>query len=171
MLRQLVFHDFSNRPSKSRLITISAFAAACVAMFVIPWIFPRTQPVVGESYALGFNNRLAVIGLCLVIVAAALARLFSASAADDARETLAWFAGDGWQAIRRTTKLELAILGLFCFFMTQFILWWDGMLVIPYWGGSGLLPFSDRPRSPGSPTICGLSSQLRSVDALRAVVA
>jgi hypothetical protein len=134
MLRQIVFHDFSNRPSASRLITISAFAAACVAMFVIPWIFPRTQPVLGESYALGFNNRLAVIGLCLVIVAAAFARLFSASAADDARETLAWFAGDGWQAIRRTTKLELAILGLFCFFMTQFILWWDGMLVIPYWG-------------------------------------
>jgi hypothetical protein len=126
--------DFLTRLSVSRLIAISAFASACVAMFVIPWFFPRAQPVLGESYALGFNNRLAVVGLCVVIVAAAMARWFSPSAAEDARETLAWFARDGWQAIRTASKLEYAILGLFCFFMTQFILWWDSMLVIPYWG-------------------------------------
>jgi len=128
--------DFPTRLSVSRLITISAFASACVAMFVIPWFFPRAQPVLGESYALGFNNRLAVVGLCVVIVAAAMARWFSPTATEDARETLAWFARDGWQAIRSASKLEYAILGLFCFFMTQFILWWDSMLVIPYWGES-----------------------------------
>jgi hypothetical protein len=109
MIRLKPSHALSTRPGASRLITISAFAAACVAMFVIPWFFPRNQPVLGESYALGFNNRLAVVGLCVVIIAAAMARWFSPTAAEDARETLAWFAGDGWQAIRSASKLEYAI--------------------------------------------------------------
>lgn len=134
MFRLKRLSDLSAGSGLSRIISIVAFAAACMAMFVIPWFFPRTQPVLGESYALGFNNRLAVVGLCVVIIAAAVARLFCPNVAEDARKTLGWFANDGWQALFNASKLEYVILGLFCFFMTQFILWWDGILVIPYWG-------------------------------------
>ena len=121
-------------PGRSRPIGVWAFAAACVAMFAVPWYFPRTGPILGESYALGFNNRLAVVGVAAVIIAAAVARVLAPEAADEARETLAWFADDGWAAARHASRLEYALLGGFCLLMAQFILWWDRMLVIPYWG-------------------------------------
>ena len=59
MFRLKRLSDLSAGSGLSRIISTVAFAAACMAMFVIPWFFPRTQPVLGESYALGFNNRLA----------------------------------------------------------------------------------------------------------------
>jgi len=121
-------------PGWSLPIALWSFAAACAAMFFVPWYFPRTEPVLGESYALGFNNRLAVVGLCAVIIAAAVARIRAPGATDESRETLAWFADDGWAAARHASRLQYVLLGGFCLLMTQFILWWDRMLVIPYWG-------------------------------------
>ena len=115
-------------------ILLTAIVAASIAVFFVPWFFPRTEPVAGESYSLGFNNRLAVIGLGLVILGIAALRILNAKSNAEAQATLRWFSPDSSRDLWSASKVEYAIVGLFCLFMTQLILWWDSVLVIPYWG-------------------------------------
>lgn len=133
-------NHFTNvrRPSlgalSSALPALIAVAAALVAVFVVPWFFPRSDPVAGESYPLGFNNRLAAVGLILVSGCMAAFRCLCPSASSQARATLSWFSKDSTRAIKTASKVEYGILGLFCLLMAQVILWWDSVLVVPYWG-------------------------------------
>lgn len=122
------------RLASTHIVSLMAFGMVFCAVFIVPWFFPRSDPVAGESYALGFNNRLAVLGLILVICCMATFRALSPSASSQATATLNWFSKDSTHAIKTASKIEYAMLGVFSVLIAQVILWWDSVLVVPYWG-------------------------------------
>lgn len=122
---------------RSAALWFSAIVAASAAVFVLPWHVPLENVALGESYALGFSNRSAVIGLGVVIGSLTIGILFlrrSGDRVDDARK---WFRkpeGVWLDFSDPEVRTDLLVLGAACFAMAQFVLWWDSKLVIPYWG-------------------------------------
>lgn len=114
-----------------RPLWIVAIVCASVGVFWLPWQFPSTKPVNGESYALGFNNRIAIYCLALSIASATAARLV----APRTQTALGWLSRrrqilPPW----RIAKLEYVILGV-CAFLWGNVLWsWGNYLVDPGWG-------------------------------------
>ena len=104
---------------------------AAVGVFVVPWYVDGMQPVTGESYAFGFHNRTATLGLVVAVGVACLSGLVSPAARKKSQCVLDWFqAGNPWRA----DPPERIVLAIACMIMASWILWLDGMLVIPYWG-------------------------------------
>src|SRR5438270_11363844 len=77
------------RPAESTLIRIAgtfrkgratlfadgaALALAAPLIFLAPYWFPPSRRLVSPSYAFGFNNRIAVLSLALIVFILALAR-------------------------------------------------------------------------------------------------
>lgn len=119
------------------LLWIVAAVVATIAVFVIPWRVPAADVALGESYALGFSNRAAVVGLGLVIGGVILALTLAGRTDPGAVDARGWFRmpEEIWpDASDDETRAELWVLGVASFVMVQFVLWWDSVLVIPYWG-------------------------------------
>lgn len=116
---------------------VTVFLAACLAVFVIPWWIPVPTVALGESYALGFNNRAAVIGLGVVIASASLVWGFGAKKGTLLANAARWFRPPAEVPVRVTEReagIEIAVLCIACLAITQLVLWWDSQLAIPYWG-------------------------------------
>lgn len=61
----------------STTLWLAAVAAASLGVFVLPWHFAAATPLPGESYVLGFNNRLGVCALGVGLMLAWAARMVS----------------------------------------------------------------------------------------------
>jgi hypothetical protein len=79
-------------------LSVAAFAAALVAVFGLPFIFPASHPVPSQAYVVGYNNHVAAASLALV---SALVFLLSlpgegdgvANFSDESRISWRWLVG------------------------------------------------------------------------------
>lgn len=108
-----------------------AIAFATLGVFWLPWQLPSTTPINGESYALGFNNRVAIYCLALAIASATAARLV----APTPQTALRWLSRGRRPCPKwRAAKAEYVVLGV-CTFLWAYLLWsWGASLVDPAWG-------------------------------------
>jgi len=111
-----------------------AGAVAALTTFWLAWQLPLTKPVVGPSYAFGFNNRVAVLGLMTAVGVGAMIRFLSGASTD----SLAWIRDEAvllppLQAAGSCYVVAAAFaLGMGLATRTLF-----NWLVNPYWGESG----------------------------------
>ena len=112
----------------------ATFLAACICLFIVPWWFPSSAVAAGESYALGFNNRIAVIGLVCVTALSTLAIVLKFQWATDSRRALRWFHEPSEPIPARHKRNQLWILTVGAIGLAWAILLWDSLLLIPYWG-------------------------------------
>jgi hypothetical protein len=74
MRKKSVVKSRKARPQKARsseagtVLWILSIAVAALGVFWLPWMLSSTTPAVGESYVLGFNNRVGVLALGLSIL-------------------------------------------------------------------------------------------------------
>src|SRR5438093_1026219 len=113
------------------ILWIASICVAIAGVFWLPWIFGRTTPVPGESYALGFNNRFAILALATSIFLGVAARL----AGRHEQDSLKWLLTKPrllppWQ----DAKLEYSILASSCLLWSAGITSWSAYLVDPAWG-------------------------------------
>lgn len=108
-----------------------AVTSATLGVFWLPWQLPSQTPAQGESFALGFHNRIAVYSLAVAIASATVARL----AKPAAHSALDWLSKDerllpAW----RVARAEYLVLGI-CTFVWINVLWaWGNYIVDPAWG-------------------------------------
>jgi hypothetical protein len=123
----------ANAPAKSSgvgtILWLLAIAVATMGVFWLPWQIPFSAPVVGESYALGFNNHVGVLALGLSIFLGAAACWFGVRAA-----AFKWLQQNPrffppW----REAPAEYIVLICFSTLMAGFILFWSSYLVDPAW--------------------------------------
>ena len=128
--------SFCDLLKKSNLfIQILLSILAGLLLFILPWHVGGLHPVKGESYAFGFNNRAGVLGLgvCLAFLTI-LKTWFLKSVSPVA--SLNWLSnGDRLFPSFEKAKWEYVILTACSTVMFFSNLWWDGILVMPYWGG------------------------------------
>lgn len=130
-------HDAKRFRGRLLALWICALVLAALAVFVIPWHVPSAHVALGESYSLGFNNRAAVIGFGLVICCLGVGMLFAARSDAISLNACQWFRNpqEIWpDSSDPETRADIVVLALACVAMTQYVLWWDSKLVIPYWG-------------------------------------
>ena len=58
------------------ILWVTSAVVAALGMFWLPWCFSSSTPVVGESFAFGFNNRLGILALGASIFLGLAARYF-----------------------------------------------------------------------------------------------
>jgi len=113
---------------------VLSLLVAATTVFVLPWYVPVTTPSKGASYAFGFNNRVAMIGLVVAIAVGTLMRFYAARAS----RGLEWLRRDVRlippfeQATAEYTTLTLSSAVIVTVAMLLF-----EALVIPYWGEGG----------------------------------
>ncbi len=105
-------------------------------MFVLPWQFPSDRLCKSESYALGFNNRIALIALLGTFIATVLVRFFFARERI-CKNYLEWIDPapvlfPSW----KTAKTEYLLLGIFSCWMIVEVLFFNHLLKFPYWSES-----------------------------------
>lgn len=112
-----------------------SFFILVMGVFVLPWHVPKTLPVIGESYSLGYSNKIAVISICISMACSFFGILNNQSK----NEPLNWFyyKEDSFMSLFRASRIEYIILGSFSIIVTFFILIWNQILINPYWGESG----------------------------------
>jgi hypothetical protein len=108
---------------------------ACFLIFVLPWYLPpHDAPVVGASYALGFNNRIAILGLMAATFLGAILRI-GHTRADD---SLSWLREQpNLLPPLKTAGHDYAIIGAASLVMAFATMQLHAWLVNPYWGESG----------------------------------
>lgn len=122
-------------PTPYRFLEVCLWIVAALAVFVLPWHIGRLQPVAGESYTFGFNNRAAVLGLGVCLALLTILKTWFYKPASSAA-SLAWLHKKAslFPPFAQA-KGEYAVL-ISCsaamFFAT---LYWNKILVLPYWGG------------------------------------
>ena len=114
---------------------IFLWITAALFVFVLPWHVGGLQPVKGESYAFGFNNKIAVLGLGICLAILAILKVWFRRPASSSR-SLSWFN----ERIPlfpsfHEGKWEYIVLFLCTLVMFSANLWWNSVLAIPYWGG------------------------------------
>ena len=60
---------------RSRYLFPCAFCAGLLGLFVLPFLFPPSYPVPGQSYVVGYNNRVAAVFIALISVVVAVLSL------------------------------------------------------------------------------------------------
>ena len=63
--------------NRALLLWCAAIAVAVLGVFWLPWILSPTVPSSGDSYVLGFNNRVATFAFAVAILIATAARFYS----------------------------------------------------------------------------------------------
>jgi len=108
----------------------AAIVVAAGGVFWLPWHLGGGTPVPGESYALGFNNRVGVASLAVAIALATLGWLFDRQA----RSAIEWF--DPQPRPRppvREAMVEYAILAISSILWGNVLWAWGTYLVDPAW--------------------------------------
>src|SRR5262245_17880620 len=82
---------------------------AYFALFRLPFYFPPKQLLVSASYAFGFNNRVAVLAMVILIGAATLHRVFLGGS----RDAFLSFEQDGARETRLSPLLFVAMVGVY----------------------------------------------------------
>ncbi len=112
---------------------LAGIAVAVDGVFFLPWYIPLTQPVVGDSYSLGFCNKAAVLALCFALLLVFIGLLRNG----EKTTAFSWFAaspvilspsGRAWREY-----LIIGIASLICGAATMAL---NAYLVNPYWGES-----------------------------------
>lgn len=118
------------RQSASRIISLGAVSIALAGVFLLPWHVGEGPPVPGESYALGFSNRVGILALAAAIAVMTGARLLDSGS----RSTLSWFE-DHPQAVPapREARVEYGILAIASVVWCSVLWWWGRYLVDPAW--------------------------------------
>lgn len=106
-----------------------SIAVAALGIFLLPWYIPYTTRVIGESYALGFNNRIGILALGLSIFLGALACWFGSRPA-----AYAWLPANPqlfppWSE----ASIEYLLVIGFSVLMGSLILFWSNYLADPAW--------------------------------------
>jgi hypothetical protein len=114
----------------NRLLWCCAAGVAIGGVFVLPWYVGTTTVVPGESYALGFNNRVAILALGVALLFAMGANLVGPAPT----RALDWLAArinpaPPW----RTSQLEYAALCGWASLWTLILWGWGTYLVDPAW--------------------------------------
>lgn len=122
--------------SRSWFFTL-LFAAGCACVFWLPWFFPPQVPVKSESYAMGFNNQVAIRSLMALISLAALF-LIASGRQWSSGSVLEWIDDTAplFPAFRQSRSGYVILLAV-SVAESWVILWWNGVLVSPYWSESG----------------------------------
>lgn len=110
------------------------FAAACFALFVLPWFFPSENVAAGESYALGFNNRIAVLGLLGVIAISVVSHLHPAATQLQSSSPLRWFREGSSAFLQSRPRPAMLITLAGAIGLAYATVTWDSMIAVPYWG-------------------------------------
>lgn len=107
---------------------------AAILLFIAPWYLGGMHPIVGESYTLGFNNKLGVLGLgfCIALLSAVKTWGFKSS---EVTTSLDWL-GKNTSFFPPLKKAlgEYLVLAACSAVMLFAILAWNRFLVRPYWG-------------------------------------
>jgi hypothetical protein len=140
MLAPIIINNFKSNLLKLAVVWKNpwlalSFFILVIGVFVLPWHVPQTFPVSGESYSLGYSNKIAVFSICLSMACAFLGILKNPFE----NEPLNWFyyKEDSFMSLFRASRIEYIILGSFSIIVTFFILIWNQILINPYWGESG----------------------------------
>lgn len=113
------------------------FTLSSAVIFWLPWQYAPGVPVKGESYALGFNNRLATYGLIACVVVHGLSLLWRMPKEGSGCLSLSWLsAAENALPVRRVFGPNLVLLGLITTCQLLFLFWWNGILATPYWSES-----------------------------------
>lgn len=121
--------------SFSRFWLPAGVGTACFLVFVLPWYLPpNSNPVAGASYALGFNNKIAILGLMAAIFIGA----FLCSGQTRSAESLSWLRDRPLLFPPfRAAATEYAIIAVAAIAMSFATKQLHEWLVNPYWGESG----------------------------------
>jgi hypothetical protein len=125
--------------SLARPLWAVSIVCATAGIFWFPWQFPLSSPANGESYALGFNNRLAVYSLALAIAAATAARL----AAPKPSRAINWLAERPVLLPPvREARVDYAMVVVVSIIWTHVIWTWCMSLVDPAYGDSRVMIYA-----------------------------
>lgn len=118
------------RQSAAQIISVVAVSIALAGVFWLPWHVGEGPPVPGESYALGFSNRVGILALAAAIAVMTGARLLDSGS----RSPLSWFE-DLPQAVPapREARVEYGILATASVVWCSVLWWWGRYLVDPAW--------------------------------------
>ncbi len=120
----------SRPPRLEQAFWAVAILTAVVGIFVLPWYLANTTPVPGESYVLGFNNRVGILSLAAALAAALAARLVSVRP----QTGIEWIAAHPVLLPPWTTgRLEYFVLGGWCVLWINILWGWGSSLVDPAW--------------------------------------
>lgn len=119
------------RRSLASLIFLAAIPIAFLGLFWLPWHIASETPVPGESYALGFNNKVGIFSLAVAIAVATLGRWLGR----DRGVAIEWFAAEPRPFPRvAEAPVEYAILGVATLIWGNVLWAWGRYLVDPSWG-------------------------------------
>jgi hypothetical protein len=128
-----------NGPRIGRALWILCIVCVTLGVFWLPWQLPSTTPANGESYVLGFNNRLAVLALVVGIAAATAARLTSRTPSP----AVTWLVkSPDWFPRRDEAWVEYLILISMTFIWTRVLWSWCTSLVDPAYGDSRVMIYA-----------------------------
>lgn len=121
---------YSHRQRAESVLWLMAALAASAGVFLVPWYFPAETQVPGESFALGFNNRLGILALGAALACAWAARMISPRP----QAALDWI-------VQRPTlmprwsdaKGEYLALTAWCVLWANLLWIWGSYLVDPAW--------------------------------------
>jgi len=117
--------------SLATLLFLAAIAIAAFGLFWLPWHVDSGTPVPGESYALGFNNKVGIFALAVAIAVATLGKWL----AENRGSALKWFSAEPRPLPRISdARVEYAILGIATFLWGNVLWAWGRYLVDPSWG-------------------------------------
>lgn len=119
-------------PAACGIAITAALFVAVIGVFVAPWHTGEMPPVSGEAYAFGFHNRTAVISLIAAIGVLCVGGLLVEGVRKRSELVFDWFAVA--PLAKDVSLAERLVLVAGCVAMANWISWWDGMLVVPYWG-------------------------------------
>jgi hypothetical protein len=116
--------------NRAALLWFAAIAVAILGIFWLPWLLSPTVPSQGDSYVLGFNNRVAILAFALAILLATAASFFSSRP----RRAYQWLAATPrlfppWSE----APVEYAILITFTVIKCGLLWFWSQYLVDIAW--------------------------------------
>ena len=111
---------------------------AAAVVFWLPWFVPLQTAVKSESYSLGFNNRIAVLGLVACIVLHGICLLLRAGPHFRGTNCLEWLSSKKSLFVhQRGAQLGVAVLIIVTLAELCFLFWWNHVVAAPYWSESG----------------------------------
>lgn len=116
------------------LLIVLGVLCAIAGVFLIPWYVPLHTKVIGESYSLGFSNKIAVVSLIISIVLIIVGRFFRRKPSP----AIGWFNSSPIlipsMSLAYWEYLVLVLVSVIC---ASAVLLWSYYLINPYWQDAG----------------------------------